>query len=82
MAKDAFNLIFNNTMGKIGKFNKEEILGDEYLLQQIREKDIVHTIKVRWRESRQAITLVHQMNIEKIKEAIVQASQNRRFEYL
>jgi len=78
VAKDAFNLIFNNTMGKIGKISNEEILGDECLLQQMGEIDIVHTIKVRWRESREAITLVHQMNIENIREAIVQASQNRR----
>jgi len=78
VAKDAFNLIFNTTMGKIGKISNEEILGDECLLQQMGEIDIVHTIKVRWRESREAITLVHQMNIENIREAIVQANQNRR----
>ncbi len=32
VAKDAFNLIFNTTMGKIGKISNEEILGDECLL--------------------------------------------------
>jgi len=47
VAKDAFNLIFNNTMSKIGKSSNEEILGDECLLQQMGEIDIVHTIKVR-----------------------------------
>ncbi len=53
MAKDAFNLIFNNTMSKIGKSSNEEIIGDECLLQQMGEIDIVHTIKVSWRESRE-----------------------------
>ncbi len=65
-------------MGKIGKIGNEEILGDECLLQQMGEIDIVNTIKVRWRESVEAITLVHQMNIENITEVIEQASQNRR----
>jgi hypothetical protein len=78
VAKDAYNLIFNNTMGKIGKISNEEILGDECLLQQMGEIDIIHTIKVRWRKSREAITLVHHMNIENIREVIVQARQNRR----
>ena len=79
VAKDAFNLIFNNTMGKIGKISNEEILGDVCLLQQMGDIDIVNTIKVRWRESVEAITLVHQMNIENIREAIVQASQTGDF---
>ncbi len=35
MAKDAFNLIFNNTIGKIEKISNEVILGDECLLQQM-----------------------------------------------
>ena len=66
VVKDVFNLLFNNTMSKIGKIVNEDILGDECLLQQMGEIDIVHTINVRWRESREAITLVHQMNIENI----------------